>query len=374
MLNAAIIVSGRTYLYKGIWNTYLKGRSGPAIDEYEIFSNREVKAGNYQAWPIAKDYNKSEIPAKHKAVFSRLGTISYIIIKDDSLRYEEYWDGGGENAVTNSFSASKTFVSILTGVALKEGKIKSLDQPVGDFLPQFREGDNAKLTIRHLLTMSSGVDFDEDYVNPFAYPAQAYYGNDLQNLTYEYKVAEQPGKVFRYLSGNTALLAFVLKEATGQSLSDYASEKLWKPMGAKNTAYWSLDRENGVEKAYCCFNSNARDFARFGQLYLDSGRWNGVQLVPEEYALQSVKPADLLDESGQPNDQYGFSWWLLKHKEQDVFYARGILGQYIIVIPDEKMVIVRLGKNRDKREGEDHPRDVYTWIDAALEMYGRKRS
>jgi CubicO group peptidase (beta-lactamase class C family) len=368
-LNLAIIVTGKTYLYKGVWNTYLKGRSGPGVDEYQIFANREVKAGNYQAWPIGKDYNRSVIPAKYKAEFSRLGTISFLIIKDDSLRYEEYWDGGGENSITNSFSASKTFVGILTGVAIREGKIKSLDQPVGDFLPAFKEGDNAKLTIRHLLTMSSGINFDEDYVSPFAYPAQAYYGSDLEDLTNGYKVTAQPGKVFKYLSGNTALLSFVLKKATGQSLSDYASEKLWKPMGAKNSAFWSLDHENGVEKAYCCFNSNARDFARFGKLYLDSGRWNGAQLVPEDFVLQSVRPSKLMDESGKPDDSYGYAWWLLKHKGLDAFYARGILGQYIIVIPAENMVIVRLGKKRDKVEGDAHPRDVYTWIDAALEMY-----
>lgn len=372
VINIAIIATGKTYLYKGIWNTYLKGRSGPSVDEYEIFANREVRAGNYQAWPVASDYNKNGIPARHKAVFIGLETISYIIVKEDSLRYEEYWEGGGEHSVTNSFSAAKTFVSILVGAAIKEGKIKSIDQPVGDFLPRFKEGDNSKLTIRHLLTMSSGIDFDEDYVSPFAYPAQAYYGSDLQELTYKYRVTGQPGKVFKYLSGNTALLAFVLKEATGMSLSDYASEKLWKPMGAKNTAYWSLDEVDGVEKAYCCFNSNARDFARFGQLYLDSGRWNGVQLVPEDYVLQSIKPADLVDEKGKPNDQYGYSWWLLRHKGHEVFYARGILGQYIFVIPDEKMVIVRLGKKRDKREDEEHPHDVYTWIDAALEMYGSR--
>lgn len=368
-INLAIIVTGRSYLYKGIWNTYLKGRSGPDIFEYEIFDNRKVEAGNYQPWPIASDYNKKDIPAKHQAEFKAMETVSFVIIKGDSLRYEEYWDGGGENSVTNSFSVAKTVVSILTGAAIAEGKIKSVDQPVGDFLPQFKEGDNAKLTIKHLLTMSSGIDFDEDYKSPFAYPAQAYYGSDLQELTYGYKVAEEPGKVFKYLSGNTALLAFVLNKATGKTLSDYASEKLWKPLGAKNPAHWSLDHEEGVEKAYCCFNSNARDFARFGQLYLDSGRWNGKQLIPEEYVLSSVKPADLLDRKGNKNVTYGYSWWMLNHKGHEIFYARGILGQYIVVIPAERMVIVRLGNKREKREGDEHPRDLYTYIDAALEMY-----
>lgn len=370
LFNVFIIVTGRTYLYKGIANTYLKGRSGPSIDEYKIFPYREVKAGNHQPWAKGAQYNKKSIPASLEAKFKEMGTIAYVIIKEDSLVHERYWDGYNENSVTNSFSMAKTFVSILTGIAIKDRHIKSVDQPVGDFLPQFKEGDNSKITIKHLLTMSSGIDFDEDYVSPFAYPAEAYYGDDLEELTYKYKAIKEPGKTFEYLSGNTALLAFVLKKATGKNLTDYASEKLWKPIGAKNSAFWSLDHENGVEKAYCCFNSNALDFARIGQLYLNKGNWKGNQIVPEDYAAESVKPAQILDVTGQPNVKYGYKWWLLPdYKSFNIFYARGILGQYIIVIPEKKMVIVRLGKKRDKKQERDHPIDLFNYIDAGLSMY-----
>lgn len=369
VLNLAIVVTGRTYLYKGIWNTYFKGRTGPDIFEYEIFTNRKVEAGNSQPWPIAKNYNEKEIPPRYIQKFKALGTISYVIIKDDSLRYEEYWDGGSESSVTNSFSVAKSIIGALVGAAIQEGKIKSVDQKVGDFLPQFNEGDNVKLTVRHLLTMSSGINFDEDYVSPFAYPAQAYYGSDLEELTYSYRVTEEPGKRFKYLSGNTVLLGLIIQKATGKTVSDYASEKLWKPLGAKHDAWWSLDRIDGIEKAYCCFNSNARDFARIGQLYLDSGRWKGNQIIPEEYVLASVKPADILKPNGEKNEIYGYQWWTMKHSGYDVFYARGIMGQYIIVIPEEKMVIVRLGKKRESTQGVDHPADALTYIDAALEMY-----
>ena len=371
IINLAIIVSGKTYLYKGIANTYIKGRSGPSIEEYKIFSNREVTVGNPKEWAVSKLNNSKRLSSDNEREFKDLQTIAYLIIKDDSIIHEQYWDGFGENSTTNSFSMAKTFVSILIGAAIDEGKIKSVDEPVGDFLAEFKEGDNAKLKIKDLLTMSSGINFDEDYINPFAYPAAAYYGSDLKKLTYKYKVTEEPGKIFKYLSGNSELLGFVIEKATGKKLADYMSEKIWQQIGTKNKAYWSLDHKDGMEKAYCCFNSNARDFARLGKLYLDSGKCNGKQLIPLDYVLNSIKPADLVDEEGKKNEKYGYAWWLLPNfKGHNIFYARGILGQYIICIPDKKMIVVRLGRKREIRKGNEHPLDLFYYIDAAIDMYG----
>ncbi len=381
IINLGIIFSGKTYLYKGVANTYLKGRSGPSIDEYKIFSNREVAAGKEQNWRNSKFYNSKKIAQTTLKEFDAMQTVAYVIIKNDSIIHEQYWDGYGEDSYSNSFSMAKTFTSMLIGAAIDEGKIKSVDQPVGDFLPEYNSGENAKLTIKELLTMSSGINFDENYVSPFAYPAAAYYGPDLKKLTDQYAVKDEPGKVFKYLSGNSVLLGLILEKATGKKISDYASEKLWKPIGAKNKAFWSLDHEDGMEKAYCCFNSNARDFARLGELYLDSGKWNGTQVISTEYVLNSIKCADLVDVEGKKIDQYGYAWWLIPNylpakqtgKGHAIFYARGILGQYILCIPDQKMVVVRLGKKREKQKpGEKHPSDVYAYLDAALEMYGNK--
>ena len=369
ILNALIIFPGKTYLYKAVANTYLKGRGGPTISEYTIFSNREVKASpTPQEWPLSTRYNKKTISENNIHEFEKYETIAYLIVKNDSIIYEQYWDGYNENSITNSFSMAKTFVSMLVGIAIEEGKIKSMDDPVANYLPDYSSEDGKKLTIKHLLTMSSGINFDENYKNPLAYPAYAYYGTDLKELTYKYKITEEPGKVFKYLSGNTELLALTLEKAVGKPISEYASEKLWIPMGAKNTAYWSLDHENGMEKAYCCFNSNARDFSRFGQLYLKNGNWKGKQLVPEQYVKNSIKPADLLTVKGKKNKIYGYSWWLVDYKNHNLFYARGIAGQYIFVIPDMNMVVVRLGKKRDM-DYEDHPDDIFIYLDAALEMF-----
>ena len=379
VLNLAIIISGRTYIYKALGNTYLKGRKGPGIDEYQIFSNREVVNGTHVSWHHSKKYNTKKIPAEAQKEFDAMESVAYVIIKNDSMVHEQYWDGYGEDSYSNSFSMAKTFVGILIGIAIDEGKIKSIDQPVGDFLPEYTQGENAKLTVKHLLTMSSGVNFDENYTSPLAYPAAAYYGNDLKKLTDKYSVTEEPGKVFRYLSGNSVLLGFIIEKATGKKVSEYASEKLWTPLGAKNKAFWSLDHENGMEKAYCCFNSNAPDFARIGEMFLDTGKWNGIQIVSPEYVLNSIKLADLEDVNGGKQQKYGYAWWIIPNylpagqagKGHNIYYARGILGQYIFCIPDEKMVVVRLGKKREKQlPTEDHPKDVYTYIDAALEMYG----
>ena len=375
--NVLILASGKSYLYKGIANTYFKGRTSVSIDDYPIFENRIVKAGEAGEWALGKDYNKSEIPSRFVQDMQQMGTIAYLVIKDDSLRHEEYWDGYSDTSHTSSFSMAKTFISILVGIAVDEGKIQSLDEPVADFIPEYKEGKNASVTIRHLLTMSSGINFTEDYKNPFGFPAEAYYGSDLRKLIFRYEAVGDPGKQFEYFSGNTELLSFALSKAVGASIAEYAAEKLWQPIGAAHDAFWSLDHKDGDEKAYCCFNSNARDFARIGKLYLDSGRYNGKQLVPEKYVLESVQPSPAIDNDlNAPNKRYGYSWWLLPDyhpagwagKGLNIFYARGILGQYIIMIPEVKMIIVRLGKMRSSEQASGHPVDLFWYIDAALEM------
>jgi CubicO group peptidase (beta-lactamase class C family) len=298
--------------------------------------------------------------------------LAYLVLRNDSLVFENYWEGHGPDAISNSFSMAKTFVSILTGIAISEGKIKSENDKVGDYLPEFNKGKNASLTIKHLLTMSSGINFDEDYKSPIAYPAKAYYGNDLTALTMQYEVAQEPGKTFEYLSGNTELLAFVLKKATGKSISEYASEKLWKPLGAESNALWNLDHENGVEKAYCCYIASARDFARLGSLYMNKGKFRDQQIVPEEYVAKSIVPADLTDaETGKKINKYGYSWWLVNYKGEQIFYARGILGQYVIMLPSKKIIAVRLGHKRSNEKINDHPVDLFRYIDAALEIAGK---
>ena len=361
-----LLLTGNTHVFKGVANTYLKGRSGPSIDEKDIFSSRKIAKGIYQPWPEASNLNENKLTEEQKASFAELKTIAFLVIQNGKITTELYWDGYDQSSSTDSFSMAKTVVSILVGIAIKEGKINDVQDLVGDYLPAYKNGKNAPLTIAHLLTMSSGINFDEDYVNPFAFPAKAYYGSDLKKLVAQYEVVTDPNVYFEYRSGNTQILQQVLEKACGMPMSEYASLKLWVPLGAKNDAFWNLDHEGGDEKSYCCIYSNARDFARLGQLYLNKGRWKNKQIVSRSYAVNSVIPANLLEEDGSPNERYGYSWWLVNHKGHDIYYARGILGQYIIVIPEKNIIAVRLGHKRSHVPGAKHPSDVFTYIDAAI--------
>ena len=291
-----------------------------------------------------------------------------MVVKNDSLLHEEYWESYSEHSLVNSFSMAKSINAILIGCALKEGLIKSLDQDVSDFLPEFKTGEKSKITIKHLLTMSSGIDFKEDYISPFAWPAEAYYGDDVNGLTLKAKVKTPPGKTWYYKGGDAQLLGMILKKVTGKNIADYASEKLWKPIGAEDKAFWSLDKDNGIEKVSCCFYTNARDFARIAKLYMNYGNWNGKQIVDSDYVKASVTAANLIDRAGIQNDKYGYQWWLMKYREHPIFYMRGIRGQYVFAIPDLKMIVVRLGHKRAPKTGDELPADVFYYLDAAMGM------
>ena len=363
LASLALVVTGNSHLFKGIGTTYLMGKTGPAIDEQEIFENRKVEAGEFQPWDISTRYNSFSIPKEFLAEMEQYDPVAFLIVYKDSILLEKYWESYDENTLSNSFSMAKTIISILTCIAIDEGKITSADQKVGDFIPQFREGMNSELTIRHLLSMSSGINFDESYGDPFGFMAKAYYGKELEELTLKYEVTEEPGSTFKYLGGNTILLSVILKEATGMTVSEYCSEKLWKPIGAKNDAFWNLDQEDGIEKAYCCFYSNARDFARIGKLFLHQGNWEGQQLIDSALVKEALTPLTLKNENV---DYYGWQWWVGNYNAGPFFYARGILGQYIIVVPELEMVIVRLGHRRSETVENNHIQDVFDYQDLAI--------
>lgn len=354
-------ITGTNYVYKAIWYNYAD------LDDYKIFKNRNVDAGKPQPIFNSTSYNKQKLPADLRSELEKIKTVSLLVLKNDSAVYEEYWDNYTDSSLSNSFSVAKSIISILTGIAIDEGKIKSLDEPVADFLPEFKEGEKAKVTIRNLLTMSSGTNWDESYASPFSNTTEAYYGTDLYSLVTRCKIKKTPGSEFRYKSGDTELMGLILEKATGKNLSDYASEKLWKPLGAAHTAQWSLDKTNGHEKAYCCFNTNARDFSRIGSLYLHGGNWKGKQIVDSAFVKESLTPSLINNEEGKPCTYYGFFWWLLDDKP-GIFYARGILGQYIICIPEKNIVIVRLGNKRGDEENHSY-HEVYSMIDWAMKTF-----
>ena len=151
------------------------------------------------------------------------------------------------------------------------------------------------------------------------------------------------------------------------TVSEYMSKTIWKRIGAKNEALWSLDKKDGLEKAYCCFYSNARDFARIGKLYLNKGLWNNERIISENYINSSIAAAyPLKTTDGKPVDFYGYHVWTTYYKNLDISFCRGIQGQYIITIPQKNLVIVRLGHKRSNEFINNIPSDVYTYIDFAL--------
>lgn len=373
-LNLLIIISGKTWMYKAISVTYLKGHTSSYIHDYIFFPSNTIETGEHQEWLISSKYNKEdttsmELPQFIQELNDSLETTAFMVVKNDSIVFEKYWYGYSEDSLSNSFSMSKSWVSTLIGIAIKEGTIKNVNQKVCEFLPNFC-GDNEKdLSIKHLLTMSSGLDWDENYYNPIGQTAEAYYGTNLKDLVMDLKVIEPSGEVFKYHSSCTQLLAFVLEQATGKTISDYTSEKLWKPIGAKHPALWNTDVQDGDEKAFCCINSNARDFARLGKLYLNKGNWNGIQLIDSFFVDKATSSADLLDEDGFKNTNYGYQFWIAERGGYQVFYTRGLWGQYVICIPELDMIVVRLGRKFGKNLEDGHHYDFYKFIDAALEMY-----
>ena len=361
LCSAFAIVSGRTYLFKAVYYNFA------GIDDYKIFDNNKVANGIPVPWPVSPLYNKVSAPDTLTRMLAELETVAVVVIRNDSLLYEKYWGGYSDSSFSNSFSMAKSITSLLMGVAIKEGKIKSVGERVGNYLPEFREGLAAELTIKDLLTMSSGSNWDESYSNPLSVTTESYYGSNLYKTATGVKIMKKPGTYHSYKSGDTELLGLIIEKVTGRSLSDYASEKLWRPLGAEQPALWSMDQEKGNEKAFCCFNSNARDFARIGQLMLDSGKWKGNAIIDSDYYLQSITACNIPDEEGLPCEYYGYQWWI-RPAYAGVFYARGILGQYIIVIPSKKMKMVRLGHRPSDQRINGAPAEIDALINWGMTL------
>ena len=357
---AYVLVSGRTYLFKAVIYNFAN------IDDYKKFDNNTVAVAAPKPWKVSGEYNKISYPDSLNSLLESLGTVGLLMIKNDSVLAERYWDGYSDSSLSGSFSMAKSITSILIGAAIKEGKIGSVNDAVGKYLPEFAEGDKAKIKIVDLLTMSSGTDWSESYINLFSVTSEAYYGPDVYKTATGVKAIHPPGTLHYYKSGDTQLLGLILEKATGKTLSEYASEKLWQPLGAEHPALWSTDHANGNEKAYCCFNSNTRDFARIGKLMLDSGKCNGVAVIDSSYFANSIKPNHITDTKGLPCDYYGYQWWI-DPEHPEIFYARGILGQYIIMIPSKKMIIVRLGKSTSPIRVHTVPKEVRYLINWGLQ-------
>lgn len=272
-------------------------------------------------------------------------TRAFVVVHHGRVVYQRYSADSGPKALETSWSVAKSFVAALVGIAIDEGRIGSVDDPVTSYLPELLSRDERfkQITLRDLLTMSSGLRYQESrFPSPRGDDTSTYYGVNLRKIALEESQIERaPGRQWHYNNYNPLLLGLVLERATGMSVSDFMASRLWQPLGAGSSASWSLDSErSGFEKMESGLNATALDHARFGLLFLHGGQWNGRRIVSREFVRAATRTQTATD---YPNP-YGYFWWI-DGKRPDSFYAFGNYGQYIYVDPRADMVVVRLSSD-----------------------------
>ena len=351
------------YFSELIGTVYKIQRTEADINDYKYFENIEIaKSSAPQKWPIHKSYNKIPQTEKLKNLHQEFGTVAFLIIKNDSIWHEKYFSGYNKDSHSNSFSMAKSIVSAAMGKAIEKGFFKSTNDKVGDYISGYNNGFASELTIGDLSSMSSGMNWNESYTNIFGVTARSYITSELNELIKSREIVEPPGKSFKYYSSNTQLLSMTIEKATKRNISDLVKEWFIDPLGFENNIFWQIDgKKNNSIKAYCCFNSNARDFARFGKLYKDFGKWNGTQILDSTFIAKSIKPR--FEESSE----YGYGFWLGEINKNRFFAMRGILGQYVIVVPEKNTIIVRLGERNNEKDN-NRPKDFDSYFIESLNM------
>lgn len=315
-------------------------------------------------------------------------SFSFLVIRNDSIIYENYWQEVNKRTLLPTFSVTKSFVSTLIAIAWKEGKIKSLSEPVTNYIPELYKADPRffSITIQHLLDMRSGIKSNEDYYNPQSDVLKMGFGSNIWSQIKKLKIEKPPGE-FDYKSVNTQVLAIVLERATGKKTQDYMQEKLWEPLGMESHATWNIDsKKHRMVRAFCCINAISRDYAKLGRLFLNNGNWEGEQLLPQGWVSATTCIDSMVLSEGYKNQwwsneySYGFkdslealnflrktphcepTVYVYNQKEnkekgipakkryivyylKPMYHAEGLLGQYIYVYPAKNLIIVRTGHN-----------------------------
>ncbi|NNC83386.1 MAG: serine hydrolase [Flavobacteriales bacterium] len=363
-----LYITDNEHVLTALRSTYLIGRSGPDTDNHKFFENRTVQATDPQPWEYHEDFNSHRLSLEDSTLLAAYRTTSFLVIHKGKILYENYWEDGSDTMWSNSFSMAKSITSMLIGEAIEDGLIRSVEDKASDYLTDLKGTDKEDVTIKHLLQMTAGIGFDEHYGDPFGFMAKANYGDEMYQKTLSYPQVYEPGTRWEYLGGCTLLLSYIVQEVTGKTCTEHAQERLWGPLGAEQDALWTYDPSTGRERAFCCFYSNATDFARFGQLFLCDGNWKGEQLISPQWVEESLTPCMVPDATGEPVDHYGYQWWLNSHKGIDVQCMRGLKGQYVIVIPEREAILVRLGHERSDERIDHAPKDVYEFLDIALKI------
>ena len=299
-------------------------------------------------------------------------TQGLIFIKNDTIRYENYWRGQKEDIQHISWSMAKSYVSALFGIAMEEGYIKSIDQTVDEYLPELKGSGYDGVKIKDVLQMSTGIKFDETYSDPNSdinrYWEGFVFGKSQDVFAGTLINERPPGTYNHYVSINTHVLGMIIVKTTGKSLTDYLQEKIWEPIGAEFDAYWLADGK-GMEMANGGLNACLRDFAKMGQLYLNKGNWNGNQIVPKAWFEKSTSSTEEHLQSGSKNSSdpgigYGYQWWITDGAEGE-FMAIGVFNQHIYINPTTNTVIVKNSANKNYYDGNN----PYASTRTHLELY-----
>lgn len=340
-------ITGHGFILTSVQRTYMAGHITANINDHSEFDVRTISTNAPSTLPKHKNYNLSPLPSPFLNELETGNTAAFLVIKDGQVVSENYFNGYGDRSKTNSFSMAKTITTLLLGIAIKEGYVRDLNQPITDFIPEFKKDElGKKATIAQFSLMNSGYEWVENYYTPFSPTVELYYGNSIENFLLNGEFTQKPGSFWEYSSASTQIMGIFLlralqKAGAADTLSEYLAEKIWKPMQMNDDALWHLDGE-GMELVYCCVNTNARNFGKLGLLMLNEGSWNGQQLVPADFIEEMIKPV------GQP--YYGLSTWLGNDKSPAYYWFSGHLGQYIINVPEHNMVVVRLGEGRNNEE------------------------
>lgn len=301
--------------------------------------------------PLPATYEFEGAERDLDAFLDRTVTTGLLVVHQGAITHEDYRLGADETSPFTSWSMAKSVLSALIGIAVEEGHIDSIRDPIGAYVPSLAGSGYADVPIEDALTMSSGVEFDENYDNPMSDINMLFIRAMAMGTPVEETIAgltsiRDPGTFNDYVSSDSMALGLMLEEATGMPVSEYLETRLWGPMGAEAGANWSTDR-TGREFALCCLNATLRDYARFGRLHLEGGAREGQQIIPADWVTASVNPnAPHLRPGDNPASSwtfgYGYKWWVPENPQGD-FLAIGVWGQFIYVDPEREVIIVKTG-------------------------------
>tara|TARA_B100000446_G_scaffold39947_2_gene35490 strand:- start:20862 stop:22112 length:1251 start_codon:yes stop_codon:yes gene_type:complete len=335
--------------------------TGHFLNMNQTFNSREVQRSG-EVFPLPYAEQQIELPERFDfegeplAVSDFLdstGTNGLLILQDDEIRFERYFQGHNAQQRHISWSMAKSFTSALLGVAVEEGHINSIEQPVTDYVPILKGSGYDGVSIKDVMQMSSGVEFNEDYGDFYSdinRMGRIFAMNGpLDEFVASLARGREPGTLNHYVSMDTQVLGMVLVAATQRSVTDYMEEKLWSKLGVEQNAYWLVDSK-GMEMVFGGLNVTLRDYARFGRLYLNLGQWNGEQIVPRQWVLDSwtMDAPHLLPKAKNKEIGlgwgYGYQWWIPQEGE---YMAVGVYNQFIYIKPDQNLVIVKNSANPD---------------------------